>query len=121
MTERGDVLYGVTPGWLQAYKSAHARSTFHVVSQEVEVTPAQAEQALRLVQANGSVPGAFCTNATTGILKQIDGFGQIEQTFYPVKLMEQMAQVPGVRTTKLYEDDEGHVIDALRAAQAVQE
>ncbi|MBM1633652.1 hypothetical protein JQV27_14420 [Sulfitobacter mediterraneus] len=120
VTERGDVLYGVTPGWLQAYKSAHARSTYHVVSQEFVVTPEQAEKALRLVQANGAVPGAFCANATTAILSQIEGFEGVKQTFYPVKLMEQIESFPGVRTTRLYENDEGDVIDAVKAGQLAQ-
>lgn len=117
LPERGDVLYGVTPGWLQAYKSAHARSTFHVVSQEIPVSPAVAERALRLVTRNGAVPGAFCANATSGILQQLPGFGGLKSTFYPVKLQEQFETLPGVTTTKYYEDDEGDVIDALRAAQ----
>ena len=56
VTERGDVLYGMSPAWIQAYKSAHARSTFHVVSQEITVSDAQAEQVLNLVMANGQVP-----------------------------------------------------------------
>jgi hypothetical protein len=120
VAERGDVLYGITPAWLQAYKSAHARSTFHVVSQEIVVTPEQAEKALRLVQANGSVAGAFCANATTGILRQLDGFDGINQTFYPVKLMEQIATLPNVTTTRLYENDAGDVIDAVRAGQLAQ-
>lgn len=116
VVERQDVLYGITPGKLSAYKSAHARSTFHVVSQEIPVTAAQAEEALRLVQSNGSVAGAFCTNATTGVMRQIPGLAQIDQTYYPVNLMEQVAGLPGVTTTKLYENDEGDVIDAVRAA-----
>jgi len=117
VTERGDVLYGITPGWLNAYKSAHARVSHHVVSQEIPVTAAQAERALRLVQANGPVPGAFCAQSTTGILEQIEGFGGIKRTFYPVNLMEQVALLPNVRTNKLYENDSGDVIDAVQAAQ----
>ncbi len=117
MVERGDVLYGVSPRWVQAYKSAHARSTFHVVSQEIPVTDAQAEQALQLVMRNGAVPSAYCAKSTTGILRQVDGFGSIKQTFYPVKFMDQVATLPGVKTTRYYEDDEGDVIDAVRAAQ----
>ena len=117
MAERGDVLYGVTPAWLQAYKSAHARSTFHVVSQEIPVSPEVAERALQLVTSNGAVPGAFCANATSGILSQIPGFQSVGSTFYPVKLQERFETLPGVTTTKYYEDDEGDVIDALRAAQ----
>lgn len=118
--ERGDVLYGMSPKWVQGYKSAHARASHHVVSQEIQVTPEQAEQALRLVQSNGAVPGAYCANATTTILSQIDGLHPIDVTFYPVKLMEQVAQIPGVKTTKLYENDEGDVIDAIQAAALIE-
>lgn len=119
VTERGDVLYGMSPSWLQSYKSAHARSTFHVVSQEIMVTPEQAERALQLVQSNGAVSGAYCANSTTAILRQIQGFEDIKQTFYPAKFMDQIASRPGVKTTKYYENDEGDVIDAVRAEQLV--
>ena len=111
--ERGDVLYGMSPRWLQIYKSAHARSDFHVVSQEFVVTPGQAARAMQLVQSNGAVPSAFCANATSGILKQIPGFQSIQQGFYPLKLMEQVEQLPGVNTTRYYEDDKGNVRDGI--------
>ena len=111
--ERGDFLYGMSPRWLQIYKSAHARSDFHVVSQEFVVTPAQAARAMQLVQSNGAVPSAFCANATSGILKKIPGFQSIQQGFYPLKLMEQVEQLPGVNTTCYYEDDKGNVRDSF--------
>lgn len=117
VAERADVLYGITPGWVQAYKSAHARESHHVVTQEINVTPEQAEKLLRLVQANGAVPGAYCANATSGILAQVDGFTGIKQTFYPVKLMEQIALLPDVKTVKYYEDDSGNVLDGVRLPQ----
>lgn len=120
VVERGDVLYGVTPAWLSAYKSAHARETFHVVSQEIPVTAAQAEQALRLAQANGSVPGAFCTSATTGLLRQVDGFGWVDSTFFPTNLRDQIAVRPNVRTTTLFENDKGDIVDGVRAAMLTQ-
>jgi hypothetical protein len=117
VAERADVLYGITPGWVQAYKSAHARESHHVVTQEINVTPEQAEKLLQLVQANGAVPGAYCANATSGILAQVDGFTGIKQTFYPVKLMEQIALLPDVKTMKYYEDDSGNVLDGVRLPQ----
>lgn len=117
VAERADVLYGMTPGWVQAYKSAHARETHHVVSQQLTVTPEQAETLLRLVQSNGAVPGAYCANATSGLLAQVDGFSGIKRTFYPVNLMEQIALLPNVKTTKHYEDDSGTVVDATRFLQ----
>lgn len=117
VVEKGDVLYGMTPGWVQAFKSAHARTTHHVVSQTITVTQAQAEEALRLVRGNGSVAGAYCANITSGILSEVDGFEGISRTFYPVKLMDQFAAYPNVRTQKYYENDEGDVIDAVTASQ----
>lgn len=112
--ERGDVLYGMNPSWVRFYKSAHARSTFHVVSQELDVTPQQAAHALQLVQENGPVPSALCASATSGLLRQVSGFQSIKRGFSPIKLMDQMSEIPGVRTTRLYEDDEGNVLDGVR-------
>ncbi|MBY5931601.1 hypothetical protein KUV51_01210 [Tateyamaria omphalii] len=111
--EQDDVLYGVSPAVLKGYKSAHARSTYHVVSQTVEVTPEQAEMALRLAQSNGAVPRAFCTNANTNLLRQVPGFESIKTTFFPTNLMEQMASYPGVVEEKYFEDDEGTIVDGI--------
>lgn len=111
--ERGDVLYGMSPRWIQIYKSAHARTNFHVVSQEFTVTPAQAARAMQLIEANGPVASAFCANATSGLLRQIPGFQSVQQGFYPLKLMEQVENLPGVVTTRYYEDDEGNVTDGI--------
>ncbi len=113
VAERGDVLYGMSPAWVQAYKSAHARNSHHVATQEIIVTPEQAEIALQLVRQNGAVPGAFCTRSTSSILRQVPGFEDIEPTFYPVKLMDQIATRPGVVTDRYYEDDEGNVRDGI--------
>lgn len=111
--EQDDVLFGVTPAVLAGYKSAHARSTFHVVSQTIEVTPEQAAIAMRLAVSNGAVARAFCTQATTGLLRQVPGFGDINQTFFPTRLMEQIATRPGVVEEKYFEDDEGTILDGV--------
>jgi hypothetical protein len=116
--ERNDVLYGITPRVEQAYRSAHARSAYHVVSQTVEVTPEQAEIALQLAKEYGAVPSAFCTIANTSILKQVPGFENITSTFFPTRLMDQMAQIPGVKTERYYEDDEDDLQAALVAGNA---
>ncbi|MFK7870153.1 MAG: hypothetical protein AB8B58_13050 [Roseobacter sp.] len=113
--EREDVLYGVSPGWVQAFKSAHARDTYHVVTQEFTVTSQQAETALALVKSNGSVGSALCTNSTTRLLKQVPGFSDVSVTFFPKKLMEQMATRPGVITERYYENDAGDVVDGIVA------
>ena len=105
IAENGDVLYGITPRIADFYERAHARETYHVVIQRVEVTPEIAEQALQLAQARGTVASAFCANATSTLLRQLPGFEGIKTTFYPGNLQEQFAQIPGVTTRKLFEND----------------
>jgi len=109
--EQDDVLYGVTPAVLAGYKSAHARSTFHVVSQTFEVTAEQAAIAMQLAESNGPVARAFCADATTGLLRRVPGFEDVEQTMFPTKLMEQLATRPRVAEEKYFEDDEGTILD----------
>lgn len=116
--EVDDVLFGITPRVEQAYRSAHARNAYHVVSQTVEVTPEQAAEAYQLVRANGQVPGAFCASATSGILRQLQGFEGLNSTLYPVKLSDQFAQLPGVVTTKYYENDDGDITDGVARSNA---
>lgn len=113
--ERNDVLFGISPGVEKAYRSAHARSTHHVVSQTVQVTPEQAQIAYQLALKAGPVAGAFCTNSTSSLISQIPGFENIDVVFYPVKLQEQFEQIPGVQTDKLFEDDNGDLATALVA------
>lgn len=103
--ERNDVLYGMTPTMLDFYIDYHARATYHVVEQKIYVTPEVAERAIALAQANGAAPKAFCARSTSGILSQLPGFDPIGRTFFPDKLMDQFAKLPGVRTVKYYDDD----------------
>lgn len=103
--EREDVLYGITPAVEKAYRGAHARSTFHVLLQRIEVTPEQAETAYRLALSNGSVSDAFCASATSNILRQVPGFEGLKSTMYPTKLANQFGEIPGVVSTKYYEND----------------
>lgn len=113
VTAYGDVLYGMTERYVRSYKSSHARESHHVVTQTFTVSPEVAERALQIVQASGSVPGAFCANATSGVLRQLPGFEDVTVTFYPVDLMEQLARKPGVATDRLYENDAGDVVDGI--------
>ena len=104
--ERGDVLYGITPGVADFYARAHARETFHVVIQTVEVPPEVAERALRLAIANGPVASAQCALSTAAILRQLPGFENIGSTWFPKRLMDNFAEVPGVQTSKIFENDD---------------
>lgn len=115
VTEHGDVLYGMNDSFFRAYKSAHSRNSHHVVTQTVNLSPESAERALQLVLAKGTVPGAYCANATSSILRQLPGFQDVDVTFYPVDLMAQVATKPGVVTDRLFENDDGHVVDGIVA------
>lgn len=115
--EKDDVLYGITPAVEKGYRGAHARSTFHVVRQEIEVTPQQAEIAYQLAKQAGPVAGAFCASATVGLLRQVPGFESLKSTMYPTKLQAQFETLAGVSTDKYYEDDSPD-LDAALAAQA---
>jgi len=103
--ERNDVLFGITPKVADTYTRYHARKTWHVIVQEVDVAPEVAETALQLVQQNGAVPNAYCAHSTSGILRQLPGMSSIRQGMYPVKLAEQFRKVPGVREATLHEYD----------------
>ncbi|MDF1718110.1 MAG: hypothetical protein P1U75_15755 [Antarcticimicrobium sp.] len=103
--EWNDVLFGITPGVELAYRGSHARSTFHVVVQTAEVTPEQAELAYRLALKSGPVPGVYCANATSTLLKAIPGFESVDVTFYPIRLSQQFGSLPGVTTKRYFEND----------------
>lgn len=112
--ERNDVLFGITPQVADVYTRYHARETWHVVVQEVDVSPQVAELALKLAQEYGAVPNAYCAHSTSGILRQLPGFETIRQGMYPVKLSEQFRQIPGVRERTLHEydsDDNSKALD----------
>ena len=97
LPERNDVIFGMKDAAVEFYNKYHARVTWHVVSQEIPVSAEVAELALRRAQENGAVPKAFCTRANTDILAGIPGFEGVPNTFYPVKLMNYIDTLPGVR------------------------
>ncbi len=103
--ERNDVLFGMNPRVEDYYVSYHARSSFFVEGQRIVISPAVAEQALRLVMSNGAVPQAACTRVTSAILKQLSGFEAINRTYFPNRLRDDFAKIPGVVLTEYREND----------------
>jgi hypothetical protein len=106
LTEKDDVIYGFTPRIEQAYRSAHARSTYHVVTQTIPVTDEQAAIAYRLVVENGPVAQVFCAQSTSSLMQDIPGFEEINTTFFPENLLRQVEAIPGVETDRYYEYDD---------------
>ncbi|MBT0958029.1 hypothetical protein IV417_11585 [Alphaproteobacteria bacterium KMM 3653] len=102
--ERNDVHYGITPRVLEHYIDYHARETYHVVVQTVEVSPEIAALAMRVAQDYGAVPKAHCTNSITTVLGQIPGFQSIKHTWWPTRAMKDFGNLPGVQTQRIYDD-----------------
>ena len=103
--ERDDVHHGITDQVWSYYIDYHARETFRAELQTIEVSRDVAEQALLLVQNFGAVPKAHCANATSKVLRELPGFSALPQTFYPGKLGDGFADLPGVQTRVIYDDD----------------
>ena len=103
--EQNDLLYGITPAALSTYYSFHARKQWHVVTQKIEVTPEVAEAVFQAAKNYGPVPDGFCAASSTKILRSVPGFESIPQTFFPVRTMKAFAELPGVETNKIFEDD----------------
>jgi hypothetical protein len=114
IASKNDIVYGITPVMEDTYTRFHARETFHVVVQEVQVSPEVAEAVLRRVVAMGPVPRAQCALATSAVLGEVSGLGgDIRKTWFPNQLAEQFGRLPGATTTRLYEYDDADRFKAL--------
>lgn len=103
--ERNDTHHGFTP-WMESfYLDYHARSTYHVVIQTIDVPLEVANAAIASARQTGAAPKAYCARNTSTTLSRLPGFGNLGVTWYPIKLMEKFATLPGVRTRKVYDDD----------------
>ncbi|WP_372603455.1 hypothetical protein [Actibacterium sp.] len=103
--ERNDVHYGFTPLMEKFYIDYHARETYRVVVQSVEVSPEVAELALQMVQQNGAVSKAMCANSTSSILRKLPGFTGIGQSYFPNRIMDDFAKLPGATMQVIYDND----------------
>jgi hypothetical protein len=111
--ERNDVLFGVTPQVEAYYVSYHARETYYVLGQSIQVSDAVAEQAINLALDNGPVAQSFCTNATSRLLRRLPGLGAVPQTFFPNTLAKGFSRLPGVTTREWHENDPDNKVLAL--------
>ena len=123
LPERNDVVYGITPPVEDVYTRYHARETYHVRVQNLDVPAETAEQVFRLAQSYGAVPPAQCARSTSTILSQVYP-GTVRPTWSPVRLADDFAALPGVTERRLREydsDDNSKVLDDWdpdRVAQA---
>ncbi|TKZ22334.1 hypothetical protein FAP39_00220 [Shimia litoralis] len=101
---RDDVIYGMTPKMVDYYTRFHARQTYHVIIQKLDVSPEVAELALQRAVGFGAVPQAHCARSTSDLLGSLPGFEDISTTFYPLKLYEAFAEY-GPTRQELFEYD----------------
>jgi hypothetical protein len=105
LPERNDVHFGITPKMLNFYIDYHARETYDVIEQTIVVSPGTAELVAQRAKAYGAVPKAMCANSVSSILRGVPGFESLPQTYFPNKLSEAFAKLPGVTTRKITDDD----------------
>ena len=104
IVSRNDTVYGMTPYLVDQYTRFHARETYHVVIQELVVSPEVAEMALQLAVNHPAVQQSYCAKSTSALVGQLPGFEDAPQSFYPRKLMDYFAE-KGATFERLYEYD----------------
>jgi len=92
----------------------HARETYHVVVQEIDVSPEVAASLSQRVQAFGAVPNAQCSRAISTVLSQTPGFESMSVSWFPLRTMENFAELPGVRTSQVFDDDSDDNLELLQ-------
>lgn len=105
LAERHDVHYGMTDRMISYYIDYHARETFNVIEQTIAVSPEVAELAIARAKAYGAVPKAQCTNSLSSILRGVPGFESLPATWFPNKLSEAFAKLPGVSYKLITDND----------------
>jgi hypothetical protein len=99
--ERHDVLFGMSPRYLDAYVAFQSNGIYEVQTQTIQVSAEVAQQLSQRVQAYGPVAPADCSRSISEILGSTPGFESITQTFFPLNTMGQMSQIPGVREERI--------------------
>ncbi|MEM9756779.1 MAG: hypothetical protein AAF914_12330 [Pseudomonadota bacterium] len=113
--ERNDVLFGMSPAYLDFYMDYHARETFHVVVQTVEVSRATADALIANVQAQGAAAPAYCARSISAALSRTPGFETVGQSFFPRSVLADFGALPGVTTTQVFDDDSDDNVELLIA------
>ena len=103
--ERNDVLFGITKGVEEFYISYHARITFYVVAQRLQISAEGAERILARALQAGPVPQALCARETSRVLQAAPELEWLPPTFFPDTLSRAFARAPGVETEVFRETD----------------
>lgn len=103
-----DVHYGITDQVLNFYYDYHTRDSeqeqFYLIEHKIMVPASVAEDLLRRAKAYGSVPKAQCAQSIGTLLRGTPGFESLPTTWFPKKLGEAFAALPGVTSRKVTDD-----------------
>lgn len=124
LPERNDLHYGMSDRMVAFYIDYHARETYRVIEQTVNVSPQVAELVKARAIARGAVAKSFCANSISGILSDVPGFESIGSTMFPNKLSAAFGELPGVTTRTITDDDadDNHgvlLIDPVKVAPTI--
>jgi hypothetical protein len=119
LPERGDVHFGITPQMVDFYVDYHARVTYHVVTQKVNVSPETAALIYRRALAEGRSADAMCANHVSDILAGVPGFEPVRNTLFPKALMAAFDKIPGVEKRVITDEDdnENHGVLMVQAGK----
>lgn len=118
LPERNDVHFGMSDAMVDFYIDYHTRKNWHVRTHKIYVTPEIAAIAKREVLAYGAVPKAQCTVSVGRILDKVPGMSGAPNTYFPKRMMDYWATLPGVETAKYVEDKPGNTGGRLIAPPA---
>jgi hypothetical protein len=105
--ERGDVHYNFSPEMEKWFIDYHARETYRVMIQRVEVPDEVAAMAYQRAINYGAVGPSRCTIASTRILHGLPGFENYPAVLFPDKAVRNFQKIPGVRTVVYVDDSPG--------------
>jgi hypothetical protein len=103
--ERHDVLYGITPNFKNFYIDYHARETYWVAEDTIQVPLAVADAAIRSAEQQGATNKSFCAVSTGQVLRRVPGFEGAPTGFSPLNLRRWFLTLPGVVSKKHMDGD----------------
>lgn len=119
--ERGDMHYGFTPEMEAWFIDYHARETYRVRVQRLQVSPEVAAEAMSRAEAYGATGPAACTIAISRVLRGLPGFEDFPVVLFPDKAADAFSQIDGVKSTVYVDDSPGNWSDLRSGWDGVSE
>ncbi len=105
LPQRGDVFFGMSDKMVAFYIDYHARETFDVIEQTVPVSQATADRLIAQALGRPAAGKSTCTTNITALLRANPGFESISSTWFPKVAQKSFAQLPGVTSRTITDDD----------------